>query len=304
MTPATRERGGREMRGRRFLPHGPDFFALLTAAAANAVAVAGLLTTLLAEPDVPPGAGPALRAREHEGDAITQALFTGLIQTAFPPLSQGDLRALAGELDAVVDQIEEAGQRYCLYRLAPATDPARQLARLTADQTHALTDAIALSGQQGQHAERQRGVAEVHRLETAADAIFNQALGALYAEVETLPELIRAVQWQELYQLLETATDRAEHVANTLDGIMMQRAWAATSSGRTQRSPRVPIGRVVRDARGHGWCRPPVRQRTTLLRKTSSLLSQMWSFATQRAVEGAVPAALATPGTVPVVVLG
>jgi hypothetical protein len=209
---------------RRFLPHGPDFFALLAAAADNAAAAAGLLTTLLAEPAVPSGAGAALRDREQQGDALTHALFTGLIQTAFPPLSQADLRDLARGLDAVVDQIEEAGQRYCLYRLAPATDPAQQLAARIAEQTHILTDAIALVAQQGQHAALQRGVAEVHRLETAADAVFNQTLGALYDEVATLPELIRAVQWQELYQLLEVATDRAEHVANTLDGIMMQRA--------------------------------------------------------------------------------
>lgn len=209
---------------RRFLPHSTDFFALLTAAADNAVAAAGLLTTLFAESDIPAGAGPALRDLEHRGDAITHDIFTGLLQSAFPPLSQDDLRALAGELDAVVDQIEEAGQRYCLYRLAPATEPARQLARLIADQTHALTDAVSRLGQPGQHVELQRDVAEAHRLETAADAIFNQALGALYAEVATLPALIRAVQWQELYQLLEMATDRAEHVANTLDGIMMQRA--------------------------------------------------------------------------------
>jgi uncharacterized protein len=209
---------------RRFLPQSPDFFALLAAAAANAVAAAELLTTLFAESDLPPTAGPALRDLEHQGDVITHAIFTGLIQTAFPPLSQDDLRDVAWALDAVVDQIEDAGQRYRLYRLAPATDPAQQLAALIADQTHTLTDVVALLARPGQHAELQRGVAEVHRLESVADTVFTHALGALYDEVATLPALIRAIQWQELYQLLETAADQAEHLANTLDGIMMQRA--------------------------------------------------------------------------------
>jgi uncharacterized protein Yka (UPF0111/DUF47 family) len=209
---------------RRFVPSSPDFFALLAAAAANAVDAAELLTTLFAESDIPADAGPALRVREQQGDAITRDIFIGLVQTAFPPLSQDDLRALAWALDAVVDQIEEAGQRFLLYRLAPATDPARQLAALIADQTHALTDAVSLLPARGRHEELQRCVAEVHRRETAADAVFNQALGALYDAVGTLPDLVRAVQWQELYQLLETATDRAEHLANTLDGIIMQRA--------------------------------------------------------------------------------
>jgi uncharacterized protein Yka (UPF0111/DUF47 family) len=209
---------------RRFVPHGPDFFALLAAAADNAVVAAGLLTTLFAESDIPTDAGPALRDREQQGDAITRDIFIGLVQTAFPPLNQDDLRELAWALDAVVDQIEEAGQRFLLYRLAPATDPARQLARLIADQTHTLTDAVSLLPARGRHVELQRGVAEVHRLETAADAVLAQALGALYDDVADLPELIRAVQWHELYQLLETATDRAEHLANTLEGIMMQRA--------------------------------------------------------------------------------
>jgi uncharacterized protein Yka (UPF0111/DUF47 family) len=49
-------------------------------------------------------------------------------------------------------------------------------------------------------------------------------LAGLYDGVEAVPDLIHALRWGELYQLLEDATDRAEDVADTLEGILLKYA--------------------------------------------------------------------------------
>ena len=58
----------------------------------------------------------------------------------------------------------------------------------------------------------------------AVDEALTEALTTLYNGITEVPELITAIRWQELYQLLEHATDRAEHVANSLEGILLKHA--------------------------------------------------------------------------------
>ncbi|MFS8531681.1 DUF47 domain-containing protein, partial [Sphaerobacter thermophilus] len=69
-----------------------------------------------------------------------------------------------------------------------------------------------------------RYTVEINRLENEADDALSQALAVLYDGVEDIPALIRAIRWGELYQLLEDATDRAESVANTMEGIVLKNA--------------------------------------------------------------------------------
>jgi uncharacterized protein len=50
----------------------------------------------------------------------------------------------------------------------------------------------------------------------------NRALGSLYAGVTEVPELIKAIQWGDIYGILERATDRAEKVAVVLETILVK----------------------------------------------------------------------------------
>ena len=49
--------------------------------------------------------------------------------------------------------------------------------------------------------------------------MLNQALAPLFNSATSIPAVVQALHWGELYQLLEDATDRAEDVANTLESI-------------------------------------------------------------------------------------
>ena len=50
----------------------------------------------------------------------------------------------------------------------------------------------------------------------------HEGLAGLYKEVTAIPGFVSAMGWGEVYGLLEETTDRAETVANTLQGIMDQ----------------------------------------------------------------------------------
>jgi uncharacterized protein Yka (UPF0111/DUF47 family) len=62
---------------------------------------------------------------------------------------------------------------------------------------------------------------EVNRLEDEADQVARKAIGALF-EHEKDP--IQLIKMKELYELLETATDKAEDAANVLEAIVLKSA--------------------------------------------------------------------------------
>jgi hypothetical protein len=57
---------------------------------------------------------------------------------------------------------------------------------------------------------------EINRLENEADEVSREAIAALF--VEEVPPL-DVIKWKEIYETMETATDRCEDVANILEEI-------------------------------------------------------------------------------------
>jgi uncharacterized protein Yka (UPF0111/DUF47 family) len=207
----------------RFLPHDEQFFDHFEDAGKNAAEVTEVLARVVAngadrERDI-----RLLRDLEHRGDEITHRIFSALNSTFVTPLDREDIRDLAVKFDDLVDDAEETGKRLGLYRLTDSPEPARLLSRILHEQAMSLAKAIPLLTNVGKNGEEiRRHVLEVHRLENEADDTLNEALAALYDDATDIPTLITSIRWGELYGLLEDATDRAEDVADVLEGIYLK----------------------------------------------------------------------------------
>ena len=209
----------------RFLPKNEQFFGHFNEAAANALATARLLAEVVEGGPETERKVRRLRELEHQGDELTHRVYQALNSTFVTPLDREDIRALAAGLDDFVDDLEETGKRIGLYRLGAPTEPARLFARILVEQAQVLATAVPhLEHAAKRVTELQAAILELHRAENEADDALNQALAGLYDGVTAVPELITAIRWGELYGLLEDATDRAEDVANTLEGILIKYA--------------------------------------------------------------------------------
>ena len=60
---------------------------------------------------------------------------------------------------------------------------------------------------------------EIHRLENEADRIQRAAIANLF--VAGIDPMI-VIRWKDIYERLEEAIDACEHVANTLEGIVIK----------------------------------------------------------------------------------
>jgi predicted phosphate transport protein (TIGR00153 family) len=153
---------------------------------------------------------------ERNGDDVTHRLFDRLRQTFITPFDPEDIQSLATSLDDVLDTVEDATFRIVAYRIDPIPAAAIELGKMIASCCRALDKAL--------HAlEAKRSVMEdcieVNRLEEEADAVERAMLANLFSSGV---DAIALIKLKELYELLESATDRCEDVADVIQNIAVK----------------------------------------------------------------------------------
>ena len=103
-----------------------------------------------------------------------------------------------------------------LYRVAAPTDFAIRQADVVAKATTVLHDIIDDLEKRTDLLER---ITEVNRLENEGDRILRQAVAALFDDDMPAKDLIK---WKDIYDVLESAIDECEHVANVIESIAIK----------------------------------------------------------------------------------
>lgn len=156
---------------------------------------------------------------EHEGDELTHELQNRIARTFITPLDKEDLRALSQDLDDVTDYIEAAAARAELYGLKevrPDLEPAVQLLVQAVE----LTEIAVCEIRNGfaRSASLRETLKEIHTVENASDKAFRNALKALFDEPGI--DALTVIKWKELYDRIETASDKCEDIAATIGTII------------------------------------------------------------------------------------
>ena len=208
----------------RLIPQDARFFDLFNRSAANTLDGARLLEDLLHNYVDIERKARHLKDIEHTGDEITHEVFGALHRTFVTPLDRDDISNLASAMDDIIDWIEEVGRRIHLYHIDEPTPIARQFSRVILEQSEQIARAVPLLENRREANQLQRSIQEIHRLENEADDLLAQAIAHLYDGVTEVPQLIKAMRWNDLYQLLEDTTDKCETVATVLSNIALKNA--------------------------------------------------------------------------------
>jgi predicted phosphate transport protein (TIGR00153 family) len=208
----------------RLIPQDDRFFDLFNRSAENTLEGARLLNDLLTNFVDIDRKARHLKDIEHTGDEITHEVFRALNRTFVTPLDREDISHLASALDDVIDWMEEVARRTRLYKIDQPTPIARQFGKVILEQAEQIARAVPLLEERRNADALERATQEIHRLENEADDLLAEALGTLYDGVTEVPQLIKAMRWDDLYQLLEDTTDKAEGVATALSNIALKNA--------------------------------------------------------------------------------
>ncbi len=202
----------------RFIPKETKFFEMFAEVCKNLTGAARLLQSMLSNHGEIPKAVEQFRELEHRGDDMTHAILTKLNQTFITPFDREDIHRLASSLDGVLDFMNSAAVRLVLYNISAPPPPAAELAGIIVQQSEELAMAVS-NLEKNQHVLEH--CVEINRLENEADLVSRKAIGRLF-EQEKDP--ISLIKMKELYEVLETATDKAEDAANVLEAVVLKSA--------------------------------------------------------------------------------
>lgn len=201
-------------------PQDDSFYKFFADSAENIVKATEILGEL-ADPETDTqSVSERLVEVEHDCDEITHALYTKIDASFVTPLDREDMYRLASLLDDVADHIEAAGNLVYLYGLSELPAPPREMVeQFRVLKQQAVITAQAMPNLKGLHSSLREYWIEINRLENAGDRAYRMLLVRLFSgEYEALT----VMKLKEVADYLEKACDAFEHVANTVETIVVK----------------------------------------------------------------------------------
>jgi hypothetical protein len=203
------------------IPRETKFYDLFEKSAGNLVVAAGKLVDLFDDYRDVEAKVEVIKDLEHEGDTITHEIMQSLHRTFVTPIDREDIALLANSLDDVMDFMEAAARTAFLYRVTRPTDRVRELASIILKVTYKLNEVMPLLRRRDQFKQILKQCVEINSLENEADDVHHAALAELFDNTRDVREIIK---WREIYEHMESATDRGEDVANVLEAVVLKHA--------------------------------------------------------------------------------
>jgi hypothetical protein len=194
------------------------FFDMFDKLCAQAVTCAEhLLAMLKAGPPFEANAR-RIKTLEHEADEVVHSTFEHLHKTFVTPLDRVDIRKLLSRLDDILDLSEAAASRIDLYLPREIQPEAVELAEVLVKCAVQVREMVGLLRHLKKHSARILELSvEVNRLENEADHIRRACLARIF---RAAGDPLEVMKWKDILEHIEAATDRAEDVADIVEGIV------------------------------------------------------------------------------------
>lgn len=204
----------------RFIPREESFFDLFEKASENLLQAGQLLVQTMEQFDSVAENARRMERLEHDGDQITHEIVARLNRTFITPLDREDIHRLASAMDDVLDLMEATTERFVLYQVKTVTSFAIELARVIAKQVEEIHHVLPHLRKMHQQ-DILRHCIEINRLENEGDRLLRAAVVQLF---DSQANPLDVMKWRELYDLMESATDKNEDVAVVIEAIVLKNA--------------------------------------------------------------------------------
>lgn len=203
---------------RRLIPRDEQFFDLFNQLSNHLSTTARMLDELFSDPGHVGEHVRRIKDVEHKADLLTTTVNQRIDKTFITPIDREDIHHLAARLDDVIDLLDGTARRFEMLHISEVRPPAKQLANVllrAADEIERAVKAMRKPAVVNQH------VVAIKQLEEEGDAIYHEAVGALFAGS---PNPLDVLKWKEMYDTLERAIDSCMGVAQVLQSISLKHA--------------------------------------------------------------------------------
>jgi predicted phosphate transport protein (TIGR00153 family) len=200
----------------RLIPRDEQFFDLFNQLAEHLKTSAQLLDQLFSQPERTTELVGQIKDVEHLADVLTHAINTRIDKSFITPIDREDIHLLASRLDDVIDRLDGTARRVVMLHINEVREPAKQMAHILCSAADLIAKAVVAI-------KRPKEVSEyatrIKQLEEEGDAIYHEAVGALFSG---RPDAIEVIRWKEVYETLEIAIDQCMGVANAVHSISIK----------------------------------------------------------------------------------
>ena len=205
----------------RLMPREGRFFDYFSEHADQLVLGAKELRALMDNVKELPERKRSIEKIEHRADKITQQTMQLLHATFITPLDRDEIHQLITRMDDILDLMEDVSQCMFLYDITEVSDETKKLADICLVSTEKVKATVSQLSNLKNAPAILALCKEIDQLESDADHVMRAAMAKLFREEADAKKLFKM---KEIYQLLESVTDRCQDVANIVEAIVLENA--------------------------------------------------------------------------------
>lgn len=160
-----------------------------------------------------------LKLEEHNCDESVARIITALDKTFITPFDREDIHTLATKLDSILDELEETGTRFTIFRMESATPQMIQMAEIIRKCCGLIDEAVRLCRSMKNADAIQKILREISRMENEADALYRDCETELFTNP---PDILTLIKLREVYRGLEETVDSCRDVAHIISEIVIK----------------------------------------------------------------------------------
>ena len=207
----------------RLMPKEGKFFDLFNAHAALIVqggaALTALVGALVEDPKRVSIEADRIDDLERKADAITHDTLAQLHTSFITPFDRDEIHQLINSMDDILDVIQDVAESIGLYDIQQVPADALMLADVTARSCVLVENVVKLLHSMDNAPAILKYCHEINDLESEADRMLREAMSKVFREE---PDVRQVIKLKEMYELLETVTDRCKDVAGTVEAIVLE----------------------------------------------------------------------------------
>ena len=161
-----------------------------------------------------------IKKLEREADTLTRSVFAELNKTFITPLDREDIQRIASKTDDVIDFIEGISGRTVSYHITTAPpymlDIAKELTKATKEVEYMVSKLGNVKG----NSDIINHCRTTSDIEHTIDDLYREAVGKLFESNDA----ITIIKLKDIYEAIETASDRCVDVADVVEDIVLKYA--------------------------------------------------------------------------------
>ena len=155
---------------------------------------------------------------ETEADVLTRDIFSELNRTFITPLDREDMQRVASKIDDIIDFMDGIGARFLSYKITTspphALEMAEELVKATKEVEYMVSKLSNVKNPKSM-IEHCRNTSEI---EHKIDDLYRTAITELFESNDP----IHIIKLKDIYETMETASDRCVDVADVIEDIVLK----------------------------------------------------------------------------------